>query len=93
MEKAEGREININFISNSESSQTISLMSTSTAAFEDLSVKSTVDSITLNSGESKSVPILISSNENSLTGRYKVLLGGETDEVTISKYIDVQVEK
>jgi len=91
LKKGEQTQINVNFVSNSNS-QTISLVSTSTAAFDDLSVKSSVESIQLSSNEPISIPIQISASENALSGIYKVLIGGQTDDVTISKYLTLQVE-
>jgi len=91
LKKGEQAQINVNFIANSDS-QTISLVSTSTAAFDDLSVKSSVTSIELNSNEPISIPIQISASENALSGTYKILLGGQTDDVTISKYLTLKVE-
>ena len=91
LKKGEQTQINVNFISNSNS-QTISIVSTSTAAFDDLSVKSSVETIQLSSNEPISIPIQISVSENSLSGTYKVLIGGQTDDVTISKYLTLQVE-
>jgi len=91
LKKGEQTQINVNFIPNSNS-QTISLVSTSTAAFDDLSVKSSVETIQLSSNEPISIPIQISASENALPGTYKVLIGGQTDDVTISKYLTLQVE-
>jgi len=91
LKKGEQTQINVNFISNSNS-QTISLVSTSTAAFDDLSVKSNIETIQLSSNEPISIPIQISASENALSGTYKVLIGGQTDDVTISKYLTLQVE-
>jgi len=91
LKKGEQTQINVNFIPNSNS-QTISLVSTSTAAFDDLSVKSSVETIQLSSNEPISIPIQISASENALSGTYKVLIGGQTHDVTISKYLTLQVE-
>jgi len=91
LKKGEQVQINVNFIPNFDS-QTVSLVSTSTAAFDDLSVKSSVTSIELGSNEPISVPIQISASENALSGTYKILLGGQTDDVTISKYLTLKVE-
>jgi len=91
LKKGEQTQINVNFIPNSNS-QTISLVSTSTAAFDDLSVKSSVETIQLSSNEPISIPIQISASENALSGTYKVLIGGQTDDVTISKYLTLHVE-
>jgi len=91
LKKGEQTQINVNFIPNSNS-QTISLVSTSTAAFDDLSIKSSVETIQLSSNEPISIPIQISASENAISGTYKVLIGGQTDDVTISKYLTLQVE-
>jgi len=91
LKKGEQTQINVNFIPNSNS-QTILLVSTSTAAFDDLSVKSSVETIQLSSNEPISIPIQISASENALSGTYKVLIGGQTHDVTISKYLTLQVE-
>jgi len=91
LKKGEQTQININFVPNSIS-QTISLISANTAAFDDLSVKPSVETIQLNSNEPISITIQVSASENALPGTYKVLIGGQTDDVIISKYLTLQVE-
>ncbi len=91
LKKGEQKEINVNFIPNSIS-QSILLVSTSTASFDDLSVKSSVKSIQLDSNEPISIPIQVSASETALSGTYKVLLGGQTEDVTISKYLTLKIE-
>ncbi len=91
LKKGEQIQINVNFVPNSIS-QTVSLVSANTAAFDDLFVKPSVETIQLNSNEPISIPIQISASENALPGTYKVLIGGQTDDVTISKYLTLQVE-
>lgn len=92
LKKGEQTQINVNFIPNSNNIKKISIVSTSTASFDDLSVKSNVESIQLDSNEPITIPIQVSANENALSGTYKVLIGGQTEDVTISKYLTLQVE-
>lgn len=92
LKKGEQTQVNVSFVPNSSNLQTITLVSTSTAVFDDLSVMSSVEKIQLDSNESISIPIQISANENALSGTYKVLIGGQTDDVTISKYLTLTVE-
>ncbi|HET6517580.1 MAG TPA: lyase [Nitrosopumilaceae archaeon] len=91
LKKGEQTQINVNFVPNYDS-QSVSLVSTSTAAFDDLSIKSNVETIDLNSDEPTSIPIQVSASETALSGTYKVLIGGQTDDVTISKYLTLHVE-
>ena len=91
LKKGEQTQIYVNFVPNSIS-QTVSLVSANTAAFDDLFVKPSVETIQLNSNEPISILIQVSASENALPGTYKVLIGGQTDDVTISKYLTLQVE-
>lgn len=90
LKKGEQTQINVNFIPNSNP-QNVVLVSTSTASLDDLSVKSSMETIQLDS-EPISIPIQVSASENALSGTYKILIGGQTDDVTISKYLTLQVE-
>lgn len=92
LKKGEQTQLNVNFIPISKNIQDISLVSTSTAAFDDLSVKSSVESIHLDSNEPITILIQVSASETALSGTYKVLIGGQTEDVTISKYLTLKVE-
>lgn len=89
LKKGEGTTINVSFTPNT--SEEISLVSTSTAAFDDLSVKSSMTKVQLNAGEQVTIPIQVSASETSLSGKYKILIGGQTGEVTISKYLTLHL--
>ncbi len=90
LKKGEQAQINVNFVPNSVS-QSVTLVSTSTAVLDDISIQTSEESIQLDS-EPISVPLQVSVSENALSGSYKVLIGGQADDVTISKYLTLQVE-
>ena len=90
LKKGKGTTINLSFTPHA--SEEISIVSASTAlAFGDLSIKPSVTNVELNAGEPVSIPIQVSASESSLSGKYKILIGGATGEVTISKYLTLHL--
>lgn len=70
----------------------IEIISSNTAPYQSFPYIST--SVERNEGQSnqETVQITVFANEKSLPGEYKLLIGGQTDEIVVSKYIDVVIE-
>ena len=77
---------------NSISQDDIEIISSNTAPYQSFSYISTTSERNQIQDNEEIVQITISSDEKSLPGKYKLLLGGQTDEVVIAKYIDVVIE-
>jgi len=71
----------------------VSLTSSSTAAFDDLSVKTDVLTFQLDFDAPRIIQISVSASENALPDLHKLLIGVQTDEVVVSKYVTVIVEQ
>jgi len=63
-----------------------------TATSADLTIAPEIDNLHLNNDEIQTIPITITANEQSLTRAHKVLVGIQTDDVTISKYVTIKIE-
>ena len=46
----------------------------------------------LNSGDSKSVDVTLSADIKAIPGTYKVLLGAQTDHVSLGKFVTLTIE-
>ena len=70
----------------------IEIISSNTAPYQSFPYISTL--VERNEGQSnqETVQITVFANEKSLPGEYKLLIGGQTDEIAVSKYIDVVIE-
>ena len=66
----------------------VSFITASTATFSDLKVIPEFTDLS----HSIEIPITITASENALATTHKVLLGAQTNEVTISKYITVTIQ-
>ncbi len=71
----------------------LSLTSSSTAAFDDLSVKTDEPTFQLDFDAPRIIQIYVSASESALPDLHKLLIGVQTDEVVVSKYVTVIVEQ
>jgi len=69
----------------------VKLISTDTAGYSDIEIESDITEFQLDFDGPRVIQITITTNENALTGTHKVLIGAQTDEVTISKYVTVTI--
>ncbi|RDJ32595.1 MAG: lyase [Crenarchaeota archaeon] len=69
----------------------VSFVSSTTATFSDLKVKSDVDKFQLDADAPRLIKISISAGQSALSGTHKVLLGIDANDVTVSKYITVKI--
>ena len=78
---------------NSENNIGVSLITTTTHDFLDVSLAhNTPETFQLGSDSPMPVHTNISADEDARSGTYKILLGGQTSEVAISKFITVTIE-
>ena len=78
----------------SESVENVSISTATTSLFSDIILDSDApDTFQLNSNEPKLIEISITIGENALPDFHKVLIGAQTEEVVVAKYITVIVEQ
>ena len=75
------------------SSEKISLTSSNTAQFSDIIVGFDKYEREISKNEPASISVTVEANNNALSGTYKVLLGAQNDEITVSQLITVTIEK
>jgi len=62
-----------------------------TAGFLDIEIESDIDQFQLDFDSPRIIKISITVDENALANTHKVLIGAQTNEVTISKYVTVSI--
>jgi len=78
----------------SENVEDVSISTATTSLFSDIIIDGNApDTFQLNSNEPKLIEISITIGENALPDFHKVLIGAQTDEVVVAKYITVIVEQ
>lgn len=89
-----GESKNIDLIINSQSGDDLSQISLVLSDSQDfLNVSSdSPKQFQINSKESKTIPVEISAGNEAVAGTYKVLLGAQTDDVSISKFVTLIIE-
>jgi len=93
LKKGESTELPVKITTLKETnSENASIVIATTATFADLIIESKIDTLNLNNDETQTIPITITANEKSLTRTHKVLVGIQTEDVTISKYITIKIE-
>jgi len=92
LKKGETSELTLELIPTvTEGIQNISIVTSNTSDFSDLTVD--FDQSELSLGIDKSIiSVSITASESSLSGTHKVLIGAQNDDVTISKYVTVTIE-
>ena len=68
----------------------VSLVVVDTHTFLDAEPLEHYDTISLDSG-TKQIQVTLSASENALPGKYKVLLGAETEHIAVSKFVTVTI--
>jgi virginiamycin B lyase len=72
------------------SSSFTSLVLTDSSEFLDIQTNDLFDANTLS--DSETITVVLSSNDEIMPGEYKILLGAETEQVTVSKFVTVIIE-
>lgn len=91
LQKGDQVEVLLNI--DSFSSKSIRLVSDTTTSFSDIVVEFDQKNLSLSDGDSKSIPVKINISKNALSGTYKVLLGAQDNEVSVSQFVTVIIEK
>jgi len=70
----------------------VTITYSSTAQFSDIVINTDIDQFQLDFDGPRVIQASITANENALAISHKILIGAQTDEVTISKYITLTIE-
>ncbi len=94
LKKGESRQLLLTITANGvENIDNLFLTSTSTAAFSDIRIdRGQSGSFKLDSDEQKTFQITISASKSALSDVHKVLIGAQTDDLVVSKYVTVIIE-
>ena len=94
LKKGETIQLTLSIIPNSDSIQDISVISSSTAGFSDLIVEHNApDTFKPDSDAPITVQVSISTSTNALPDVHKVLIGAQTDDLVVSKFVTVIIEQ
>lgn len=74
-----------------QSSQDVSIVTATTATVFDLTVEPETRNLKISYDELPTIPVTVTANQNALSTTHKVLVGLQTQDVTISKYITVNI--
>lgn len=91
LKKGEKTELSMKVIPSS--SGKISFTSANTGQFSDIIVTLDKHEQEVSENEPVSISVTIAANNNALSGTYKVLLGAQNDEVSVSQFVTVTIEK
>ena len=92
MRKGETRTFNVIVNPNTSSDiQNVSFVTSDTGSSINLDVTSDTDQFQLDADAPQVIKVSITAAEDALALPYKVLLGAETDEITISKFVTVKI--
>jgi len=70
----------------------IEVISSNTAPYQSFSYISTIIERGEIQGNQETMQVTVYASEKSLPGKYKLLIGGQNDEIAVSEYIDVIIE-
>ncbi|MGI0003499.1 MAG: lyase, partial [Nitrosopumilaceae archaeon] len=91
LKKGEKAELSMKVIPSSDGK--VSFTSSNTAQFSDIVVSLDKDEQEISENEPLLISVAIEANNNALSGTYKVLLGAQNDEVSVSQFVTVIIEK
>lgn len=72
-------------------SKTFEIISKDTSFLNDLVVTPEITETSVLGGENKSVQFSISASDNPINTKHKLLVGAQTDEVIVSKYVTIEI--
>ena len=70
----------------------VTIISANTAKFSDIEINTDIDKFQLDFDGPRVIQISITANESALGDTHKILIGAQTDEVTIAKYVTLTIE-
>lgn len=93
LKKGQTKEVTMQFIPPTQREiQDVSVVVGNPTLFSDLIIEPDVDEFSLSLDAPKTIKVSLTAGDNALTTTHKVLLGSQTDEVAISKFITVTIE-
>ena len=94
LKKGEKIQLTLSIIPNNSSISNISIISSDTAEFSDLIVEHNApDTFMSDSDTPRIVQVSISASDNALPDIHKVLIGAQTDDLVVSKFVTVIIEQ
>ena len=94
LKKGETIQLTLSIIPNSNSVSNFSIISSNTAEFSDLIVEhNALDISKPDSNTPRTVQVSISASKNALPDVHKVLIGVQTDDLVVSKFVTVIIEQ
>jgi hypothetical protein len=90
LEKGETTTVTLTLISTTDTWISGNVNYSSTSTFSDIIIKPALNNFAL-SDQVTTVSVEITASEHALSGTHKVLLGGYTDDIAISKFITVTI--
>ena len=94
LKKGEQTQLTLSLIPKGHSTPNISIISSNTAEFSDLIVENNApNTFQLDSDNTRTVQVSISANDNALPDVHKVLIGAQTDDLVVSKFVTVIIEQ
>lgn len=94
LKKGETAQLALSVIPNNSASPSISILSSNTASFTDLLVEHDAPSkFVLESDNPKIINVSISASPNALSDIHKVLISAQTDDLVVSKFVTVIIER
>jgi len=93
LKKGEKIQLTLSIISKGHNISNLSIISSDTAEFSDLIVENNVsDTFQLDSDTPRTVQVSISASDNALPDVHKDLIGTQTDDLVVSKFVTVIIE-
>jgi len=94
LKKGEQVQLTLSLIPKGNNIHNLSIVSSNTAEFSDLVVENNAqDPFQLDSNNTKTIQVSISASDNALPDVYKVLIGAQTDDLVVSKFVTVIIEQ
>lgn len=94
LKKGETKQLTLSIIPHSNQISNLSIVSSNTADFSDLIVEhNEQDTFMPDSEKPTTVQVLISASKNALPDVHKVLIGAQTDDLAVSKFVTVIIEQ
>ena len=92
LKKGEQKEITLQIIPSSQREiQKLSLVNGNPTQFSDLVISPEINEFNLNLDAPQTIKILLTTSDNALATSHKVLIGAQNDEISISKFITVNI--
>lgn len=94
LKKGETKQLTLSLMPNSPNSSNLSIISSTTAVFSDLIVEHNApNTFQLDSDAPRIIQLSISASANALPDIYKVLISTQTDDLVVSKFVTVIIER